>query len=286
MGASSCFGGRRAARLQAARLGLTLLLVSASLRGPLAAAATDPSAVSPASLGQSLATVLGISPAQIVEVQGYGLRTQTGVSGVVLARYREGSGLYTFPVLAVYHDCPSGTCQTILRLGQAVARIAPSALVDLDAPAAAVPRLQPVGLRMPVPQPASPPRFPVLLLVSETQRREPGQPGAEAPSEQHLQLVSLKTAGQPALLQTLTLAARWPEPADARTRPPRRIGHQIEGLVLGRQGSEQVLLVRERDLDSRYSRGLRPQAHERRFLLVGTRFLAQPASGSPLDPLP
>ena len=49
-----------------------------------------------------------------------------------------------------------GTCQTLLRLGQAVDRIAPIALVDLDTPVADVPRLQPILPRMAVPQPEKP----------------------------------------------------------------------------------------------------------------------------------
>lgn len=249
-----------------------------------ALAATDPSSLSTASLQTNLAAALAIPKDQIVQVQGYGLRTANGVSGIVLGRYRESAGGYTFPVLAVYHDCPGGTCQALLRLGQAVDRITPLALVDLDGNAASVPNLQPVWLLRAVPQPASPPRFPVLLLGSEPQTQDPSKPAAapaRRPSEQELHIISLQAAGRPGLLQSLTLVERWPEPEEARERPPRRIGHRIEGVVLGRQGNERVLIVTERDLDSRYSRGLRPQPTTRTYRLAGGRFAAQPDRSVP-----
>lgn len=247
-------------------------------------AAADPSTIPTASLRDSLAKALGISGTQVVEAQGYGLRTANGIGGVVLGRYHESSGRYTFPVLAVYHDCPGGTCQTLLRLGQAVDRIAPIALVDLDTPVADVPRLQPILPRMAVPQPEKPPRYPVLLIGGEPQQREPSSPAAQPRhSEQHLIIVSLQSATAPTQLHSLTLSERWAEPADAQIRPPRRVGHQIEGILLGRSGAEQVLIIRERDIDSRYSRGLRPAPRERRFRLVAGRFVAQPEHGSPID---
>lgn len=244
-----------------------------------ALAATDPSSLPPATLQNSLAAALAIPPSQVVGVQGYALRTPNGIGGVVLGRYRQSATGYTFPVLAVYYDCPGGTCQALLRLGQAVDRIVPIALVDLDAPAAPVSRLQPVWLQRSVPQPATPPRHPVLLLGCEPQTHDPSKPGAartDRPSEQELHIVSLQAADKPTQLQSLTLVERWPEPEDARERPPRRVGHQIESVVLGRQGSERVLIVHERDLDSRYSRGLRPQPTLRSFRLSGGRFVAQP----------
>lgn len=247
-------------------------------------AATDPSTLPAATLQANLAAALAIPKTQIVQVQGYALRTANGVSGVVLGRYRESAAGYTFPVLAVYHDCPGGTCQALLRLGQAVDRVTPISLVDLDANAAPVPHLQPVWLQHSVPQPATPPRFPVLLLGSEPQTQDPSKPGsarAGRASEQALHIISLQAAAQPTLLQSLTLAEHWPESEDARERPPRRVGHQIEGVVLGRQGNDHVLIVHERDLDSRYSRGLRPQPTQRTFRLVGGRFVAQPDLSSP-----
>lgn len=247
-------------------------------------AATDPSTIPTGSLRDSLARALGISDAGVVEAQGYGLRTANGIGGVVLGRYHESSGRYTFPVLAVYHDCPGGTCQTLLRLGQAVDRIAPIALVDLDAPVADVPRLQPILPRMTVPQPGKPPRYPVLLIGGEPQQREPSSPAAQSRhSEQQLIIVSLHSATAPTQLHSLTLHERWAEPADARDRPPRRVGHQIEGISLGRSGAEQVLIIRERDIDSRYSRGLRPALTERRFRLVAGRFVVESERGSPID---
>lgn len=264
-----------------------LLTLAVALGGPPAGvAATDPTALPRASLGTSLAALLGISPAQIVEAKGYGLRTANGVSGVVLGRYHESGKGYTFPALSVYHDCPGGTCVALLRLGQAATRLVPLSLVDLDAPAAPVPNLQPVWLRPQVPQPASPPRFPVLLVASEPQSHDPSQPAPAAGgrSEQELYIISLHPASQPKLLHHLTLSVRWPEPEDAHVRPPHRVGHRVEGVVLGRRGDETVLIVSERDLDSRYSRGLRPQPKDRHFQLVGGRFTEQTNLGSPFAP--
>jgi len=247
-------------------------------------AATDPSTIPTGSLRDSLARALGVSGAQVVEAVGYGLRTASGIGGVVLGRYHESSSGYTFPVLAVYHDCPGGTCQALLRLGQAVDRIAPIALVDLDAPVAAVPRLQPILPRMAVPQPEKPPRYPVLLIAGEPQQREPNSPAAQSRhSEQQMLIVSLQLATAPTQLHSLTLRERWAEPDDARDHPPRRVGHQIEGISLGRSGAEQVLILRERDIDSHFSRGLRPALTERRFHLVAGRFVAQSERGSPID---
>jgi hypothetical protein len=255
---------------------------------PAVVAATDPAALSTASLGTSLAALLGIPQSQIVEAKGYGLRTANGVSGVALGRYHESAGGYTFPALSVYHDCPRGTCVALLRLGQAATRLVPLALVDLDAPAAPVSNLQPVWLRPQVPQPASPPRWPVLLVASEPQQHDPSKPGPSAAgrSEQELYIISLKPSSQPKLLHHLTLSERWPEPEDAHVRPPRRVGHRVEGVVLGRRGDETVLIVSERDLDSRYSRGLRPQPKERHFQLVGDRFTEKTPLGSPFGPPP
>lgn len=237
-----------------------------------------PAQLSEAARKGDLAKVLGVQPAGITEARGYNLQAAGTASGFVLGRYVQGARTWTFPVLGVYAACQTGTCISALRLGAAARRLAPLCLIDLEQPVAPVPRLEPAWLLAAVPQPRSPARWPVLLLVSERQPDEPaagelrgGGSSAEAGAEQILYVVSLQVAGAPKLLYSGTLVERGPEP-ERNARAPRRIGTQIEELRLGRQGEELVMIISQRDIDSRYSRALRPELIEHHYRLVGERF--------------
>lgn len=261
-----------------ARMVLLLMLFSSSLR-----AAVSPASLPTPTLRQNLASALSVPVTQIVEVKAVSLGDAGPVSGLVLGRYRTGTQAWSFPVLAVYYACETGTCQSILRLGQASERLAALAVVDLDAPLARLGSLQPSWIVAAPRQLATAARWPVLLLASEAQSRQPTEagPGARAmvaagPSEVELSVISLKSPASPTLLHRRSLSERWPEPSDPRgmARPPRRIGRQIESLSLGRKGDERLLVVVEHDIDSQFSRGLRPQPETQTLRLVGERFEA------------
>lgn len=228
-----------------------------------------------------LAKVLGVLPAAVSEPRGYTLHTAGTTSGFVLGRYRQGQRTWTFPVLGVYAGCAAGSCISALRLGAAVNRLTPLALIDLAQPVAPIPRLEAAWLRSEVPQPSGPVGWPVLLLVGERQQTEPSrvEPGevgrsAAASTEQTLYVISLRNAGAPRLLYSGTLVERSPEP-ELDGRVPRRIGSRIEGLRLGRQGPELVMILSKRDISSRYSRALQPEPSEQHYRLVGDRFQEQ-----------
>lgn len=253
-------------------------VVGAALPSPASADGFGPAQLSEAARKSDLAKVLGVQPAGVSEARGYNLHAAGAASGFTLGRYVQGSRAWTFPVLGVYAACETGTCISALRLGAASRRLAPLALIDLEQPAAPVPRLEASWLLAEVPQPSSPARWPVLLLVGESQPDEPaardgkkGGASAEARTEETLYVVSLRTAGAPKLLYSGTLVERGPEPA-RDSRAPRRLGSRIEGLRLGRQGQELVMVISTRDISSRYSRALQPEPIEHHYQLVGERF--------------
>lgn len=273
---------------QAARI---LTLVS-SLLAFSASAAVAPITLPPETLRQNLATALSVPVTQIVEAKAYRLAAQGAVSGVVLARYREANQAWTFPVLSVYYACEAGTCQSILRLGQAVERMATLALVDLEAPLRALPAVDPIWIDGAPRFQAPSARWPVLLLVSDVQRQEPVRPVPASPPvssdrrvEHVLHVVSLQTPSAPVELHHQVLLERWPEEPENRIRPPRRIGRRTESIAIGRQGSDHLLVIRERDIDSQYSRGLRPQPETQTLRLSNQRFeIVRPVPSSPLRP--
>ena len=245
---------------------------------PASAEGVGPAQLPEAARKGDLAKVLGVQPAGVSEARGYDLQAAGMVSGFTLGRYVQGGRAWTFPVLGVYAACATGTCISALRLGAASRRLAPLCLIDLEQPVAPVPRLDAAWLLAAVPQPSSPARWPVLLLVSERQLDEPATGelrragrSAEARTEQTLYVVSLQIAGAPKLLYSGTLVERGPEP-ERNGHAPRSVGSQIEELRLGRQGQELVMVISQRDIDSRYSRGLRPEPIEHHYRLVGERF--------------
>lgn len=257
-------------------------------------AAVPPTSLSPDALRQNLANALAVPLTQIVEAKAYRIDGKGAVTGFVLGRYRQATQAFTFPVLSVYYACDAGTCQASLRLGQAAERLAPLVLVDLDAPLRSVGRLEPVWFDGGAWQAASAPRVPVLLVASDVQGKEPSASGrgvsdlSEGTRSEHLlHVISLATPNAPTLLYRGTLYERWPDRAEDRARPPRRVGRRIESLSIGKSGSEHLLVISERDQDSRFSRGLRPSPESQTLRLQDGRFQpVAPASGPALLPGP
>lgn len=229
-------------------------------------------------LKQTLIQVLNIAPAQLVEARGFELQATSDVSGIVLGRYREPGTKWTFPVLGVLHACAQGTCLSILRLGQAAHALTPIALVDLEQPVASIGSVDPRWLIQKVREPTEKTRWPILILASDHQLQQPTDDkptrtrGANEQIEQTLYFVSLRSGSAPKLLYQHQLLEKSPEPETRPAHRPPRVGRQIEGVKLGRQGQEFLLQIIERDIDSRFSECLRPEPITRRYRLVEDHF--------------
>lgn len=237
---------------------------------------------------RNLATALGREEADIVDAKGYDLPRQGTLHGVVLGRVRDGAAGYTFPVAVSYFSCPQGQCMAAVRLGQAVTHIAALALVDLEQPATThVGRVEPAWLSSQIEVPASHCKWPVLLVAGQVQQAPDASDSAQ-PSrgrrglseradggerqEQWLTLISLRHPAKPAVLHTQSLLQRWSDSAEHGHAPPRRVGRRVEAIQIGRERDEYRLIVQERDIDSRFSRCLRPEPETIRYRLVGERF--------------
>jgi hypothetical protein len=232
---------------------------------------------------QTLARALGIAVTQIVDARSFSLQSSPEASGVVLGRYRESGTAWTFPVVGVHHPCPAGTCLSVLRLGQATNAMAPLALVDLEQPLAPVGSIDPLWMSQKVREPAQKARWPLLIIASEHQLQPPKEDkpqrthGREERIEQTLYFVSLRSGKAPKLLHEHRLLEKSPESDDDASRgSPGRVGQRLEGLRIGRQGPDLIMSVIERDIDSRFSRCLRPEPLERRYRLVEDRFQESP----------
>lgn len=230
-------------------------------------------------LKQTLAQALGIAPAQIVEARSFELQSTGESSGFILGRYRESGTRWTFPVLGVLHPCAGGTCLSVLRLGQAAHALAPVALVDLDQPIAPIGSVTPLWLSQKVREPSQKARWPILIIASDDQLEQPADDrptrrhNASERIEQNLYFVSLRSGSAPKLLFQHQLLEKSPEPETPPShRLPSRVGQQLEGVKLGRQGQDLLLQIIERDIDSRFSHCLRPEPITRRYRLVEDRF--------------
>ena len=268
-------------RFRLAALLFTGVLSFAQARPAIAASSMQ---IPESTLKQTLARLLGVTEAQILSAKGITLEQPGDVHSIVFGRYyeRENRTSWTFPVLGVMHPCADQLCMSILRLGQAANRLVPIAIVDLEQPLATVGSLAPSWVVPQLREPAQKPRHPVLLLVSDYQLQPKGEPArpasdGEQQTEHALYLISLRNPKEPKLLHTLTLLERYPEP-ERSSAPPSNVGRRIEGLRLGRLGSDIVMQVIERAIDSQYSHCLRPEPSERQFRLVEDRFVEQPSS--------
>lgn len=281
------------------RLGLLSLLAAtalalAALASPRAVA-EPPSLESPDRARADLALAFGLSPGEVVEARAFD-RPGTTAPAFVLGRYRAKDGDWTFPGLAAYVPCKGGLCVVRVYLGAAATRLAPLALVDLDATTTSVPLS---------------PRWNTLTLPTAAGEPLPGAPGTRADDEPRwpavavaidrtapdqttvdLVLVSLR-ADAPAVLLELPLEQRGPDATEAEMRGPdprpsyAPVGDRLEALVLAHTAGVHRATATVRPIDSRWSGCLRTEAYPVVYELPegrSQRFAPRPDNPPPTRP--
>lgn len=252
---------------------LALALVGISPR----ASAFDPSRLPDANIRLDFAKAFAVDLAQVVDARAFGLTGDPKRPGFILGRYRERpDSPWAFPGLVVYGPCKGGMCLHRVSLGEASKRLAPIAVVDLDATHTEVATLAPPHWNTrSVPQPQGRNRRPALILAAERHH--------ERPARTDLVIVSLTTP-EPAVLLDHPLERREDDVSEDDMRDPSGphrpswvpVGARLDGLAF--DGTTHRLTLTERPIDSRWSGCLPSKSYPIAFALEGTRYREIPSN--------
>lgn len=249
---------------------LLILVVVFLCPAPSASAAPDPVA------REAMALALHVETSRVVDAVAYPVEAVSATNRVVLGLY-QGNGRWRFPALVLYHPCPAGSCLSVARLGAAVKRLEPVALIDLDADRNVLEAPQqafdqPGGgiRRTSLKQPEKRARRPALAVVLD---RDEGEDRTRV----DLVLVALEGPGTFPVVAEIPVLRRSIEPRDGRPMPSTlRLGFAADRVVFERQGPVRRALVTSRAFLPRGSGCPAPRSEDHSWTFDRDRYREDP----------
>ena len=227
--------------------------------------AIHPASLPAHTLRTHLAQALGVPVDRVSDVRAYDVARGT-IGGFVLGRHRDPGSAWAFPAVALYAPCRRGFCVWTARLGAAARRLAPVAVVDLDAPRTELGGLHERWRARDVPVPTGRLRRPALVLVVE-------RDGPRGDTTVDLVVVAIGTPKKPRVLGAIPLVRRSPEPRSGPPMPSTAIvGYRVDRVAFTHAQGQRAVVAATTPLLPHTSGCPAPRPRDRTYPLTGDRY--------------